>query len=149
MDTGTKVFIFLLFLFFLVIRRPPRSTLFPYTTLFRSAMQIVPFRIAHELVLACRPGRPGQAVECQDQVFFPLGVAIDDGITDRDFFQPAAGIDKFAEFLLADCRDPKAALFLPRDEAIDGKPVHRPAVGTVARLFAFTPISIMHFFAGR
>src|SRR5207237_8652596 len=27
----------LLFLFFLMIRRPPRSTLFPYTTLFRSA----------------------------------------------------------------------------------------------------------------
>src|SRR5215203_7073270 len=30
--------------FFLMIRRPPRSTLFPYTTLFRS-----------------RPGRPGRA----------------------------------------------------------------------------------------
>src|SRR5689334_24863959 len=27
------------FFFFLLIRRPPRSTLFPYTTLFRSAMQ--------------------------------------------------------------------------------------------------------------
>src|SRR5215510_4733023 len=26
-----------LFLFFLMIRRPPRSTLFPYTTLFRSS----------------------------------------------------------------------------------------------------------------
>ena len=26
-----------LFFFFLMIRRPPRSTLFPYTTLFRSA----------------------------------------------------------------------------------------------------------------
>src|SRR3712207_8662562 len=26
-------------LFFLMIRRPPRSTLFPYTTLFRSAIQ--------------------------------------------------------------------------------------------------------------
>src|SRR5688572_32745555 len=26
----------MLFLFFLLIRRPPRSTLFPYTTLFRS-----------------------------------------------------------------------------------------------------------------
>src|SRR3712207_9581357 len=26
------------FVFFLMIRRPPRSTLFPYTTLFRSAM---------------------------------------------------------------------------------------------------------------
>src|SRR5690348_18422253 len=30
------VFIFYLFFFFLMIRRPPRSTLFPYTTLFRS-----------------------------------------------------------------------------------------------------------------
>src|SRR5476649_3038212 len=29
-------FVFLLF-FFLMIRRPPRSTLFPYTTLFRSS----------------------------------------------------------------------------------------------------------------
>src|SRR2546427_8309535 len=27
------------FIFFLMIRRPPRSTLFPYTTLFRSACQ--------------------------------------------------------------------------------------------------------------
>src|SRR5215207_10958268 len=29
-------FIYLLSFFFLMIRRPPRSTLFPYTTLFRS-----------------------------------------------------------------------------------------------------------------
>src|SRR6476620_12310563 len=29
------------FLFFLMIRRPPRSTLFPYTTLFRSALALV------------------------------------------------------------------------------------------------------------
>src|SRR3989304_8615456 len=29
-------FIFCFFFFFLMIRRPPRSTLFPYTTLFRS-----------------------------------------------------------------------------------------------------------------
>src|SRR5260221_8777745 len=28
-----------LFFFFLMIRRPPRSTLFPYTTLFRSLLQ--------------------------------------------------------------------------------------------------------------
>src|SRR3712207_8407113 len=28
-----------MFLFFLMIRRPPRSTLFPYTTLFRSRAQ--------------------------------------------------------------------------------------------------------------
>src|SRR2546430_12251279 len=34
-----------LFFFFLMIRRPPRSTLFPYTTLFRSdgrAIQLIP-----------------------------------------------------------------------------------------------------------
>src|SRR2546428_3647577 len=33
------------FFFFLMIRRPPRSTLFPYTTLFRSARD----RLAHAL----------------------------------------------------------------------------------------------------
>src|ERR1035441_5545377 len=32
-----SVWSFLSFFFFLMIRRPPRSTLFPYTTLFRSA----------------------------------------------------------------------------------------------------------------
>src|SRR3989442_4829305 len=30
---------FLVFFFFLMIRRPPRSTLFPYTTLFRSMVK--------------------------------------------------------------------------------------------------------------
>src|SRR5256885_9730198 len=30
----------LLFFFFLMIRRPPRSTLFPYTTLFRSVWEL-------------------------------------------------------------------------------------------------------------
>src|SRR2546425_2315833 len=31
---------YLVFFFFLMIRRPPRSTLFPYTTLFRSPFQL-------------------------------------------------------------------------------------------------------------
>src|SRR5207249_11971170 len=31
-------YLFLFFFFFLMIRRPPRSTLFPYTTLFRSIL---------------------------------------------------------------------------------------------------------------
>src|ERR1039457_4896674 len=38
-------------LFFLMIRRPPRSTLFPYTTLFRS-----PWRVGRE------PGRGGMGI---------------------------------------------------------------------------------------
>src|SRR6266849_3532445 len=33
---------FLFFFFFLMIRRPPRSTLFPYTTLFRSSLSARP-----------------------------------------------------------------------------------------------------------
>src|SRR5689334_25448847 len=33
----------LIFFFFLMIRRPPRSTLFPYTTLFRSLSAELPF----------------------------------------------------------------------------------------------------------
>src|SRR5215207_5679856 len=33
---GEYLCVFLVFFFFLMIRRPPRSTLFPYTTLFRS-----------------------------------------------------------------------------------------------------------------
>src|SRR5256885_17262208 len=32
--------LFFCFFFFLMIRRPPRSTLFPYTTLFRSAQRM-------------------------------------------------------------------------------------------------------------
>src|SRR6266536_5875319 len=34
--SAVTAFLFGLFFFFLMIRRPPRSTLFPYTTLFRS-----------------------------------------------------------------------------------------------------------------
>src|SRR6266852_6877649 len=48
-------FCYSFFFFFLMIRRPPRSTLFPYTTLFRSP----------------RPSRPqhraGQRLPCDDR----------------------------------------------------------------------------------
>src|SRR6266850_4313959 len=43
------IFLFFPFFFFLMIRRPPRSTLFPYTTLFRSARPL-PVR-AHRVFL--------------------------------------------------------------------------------------------------
>src|SRR2546423_14571458 len=50
---------FHLFFFFLMIRRPPRSTLFPYTTLFRSVAQlpISVFRIPHIQKTAWDPGK--------------------------------------------------------------------------------------------
>src|SRR2546423_11678889 len=43
--------------FFLMIRPPPRSTLFPYTTLFRS--------ISFAPALAQTPAIPGRARECK------------------------------------------------------------------------------------
>src|SRR3712207_7704345 len=50
--------------FFLMIRRPPRSTLFPYTTLFRSARSVSPW-------FPCRAGVSGLAgsdgVRCRGQ----------------------------------------------------------------------------------
>src|SRR5258708_20718672 len=52
-----------LFFFFLMIRRPPRSTLFPYTTLFRSqshpeAIRVEAERLAGKRLLARQPDRP-------------------------------------------------------------------------------------------
>src|SRR5256712_9347238 len=46
-----------LFFFFLMIRRPPRSTLFPYTTLFRSAPAVV--HLAPDLTREVVEGRVG------------------------------------------------------------------------------------------
>src|SRR3712207_8201469 len=60
----------LYFFFFLMIRRPPRSTLFPYTTLFRSCGEADEDQ--RPLVLR-RPGgvpiaRPGRIVELRSDI---------------------------------------------------------------------------------
>src|SRR5437773_5972836 len=47
----------MLFFFFLMLRRPPRSTLFPYTTLFRSLAQRVAATTAAYLALVAPPAR--------------------------------------------------------------------------------------------
>src|SRR2546427_12649961 len=52
------------FFFFLMIRRPPRSTLFPYTTLFRS-VDLLPGILM--LLLAVRTHAPSQPLR-HDQV---------------------------------------------------------------------------------
>src|SRR2546425_6442211 len=41
----------MIFFFFLMIRRPPRSTLFPYTTLFRSMVEVVRIPSAWAVVI--------------------------------------------------------------------------------------------------
>src|SRR5438105_14558783 len=51
--------------FFLMIRRPPRSTLFPYTTLFRSMTEVVHGRaLAQELGVAHDREVRARAVAC-------------------------------------------------------------------------------------
>src|SRR5258705_4564205 len=47
--------LFFLFFFFLMIRRPPRSTLFPYTTLFRSLIRGMPKARGRKPVLVLHP----------------------------------------------------------------------------------------------
>src|SRR3712207_8904980 len=55
--------------FFLMIRRPPRSTLFPYTTLFRSAGPFLPEVVLRRRLLPLVPDLPGlrfQALHSRD-----------------------------------------------------------------------------------
>src|SRR5436190_934147 len=58
-----------LFFFFFMIRRPPRSTLFPYTTHFRSRPRPVPLlRPADQLdrgQVCCRRGSPAEQPACR------------------------------------------------------------------------------------
>src|SRR2546430_16808963 len=46
------IFVISIFFFFLMIRRPPRSTLFPYTTLFRSELGQVYAALGSAVTLA-------------------------------------------------------------------------------------------------
>src|SRR2546422_7747695 len=59
----------LIIFFFLMIRRPPRSTLFPYTTLFRSADD-------HDVFARERPARERGGAPRRDgrQIRAPVGV---------------------------------------------------------------------------
>src|SRR6202012_298609 len=67
---GSPVSVYVVFLFFfLMIRRPPRSTLFPYTTLFRNGEEFeVPFADDAEIpgTWACRNGMEGTLIEGGD-----------------------------------------------------------------------------------
>src|SRR3712207_8573622 len=64
-----------MFFFFLMIRRPPRSTLFPYTTLFRS--RGAPRVLAPRPVLP-RPGRGAGRLRARQRVH-PRRAAAGDG----------------------------------------------------------------------
>src|SRR5699024_12748633 len=58
--------------FFLILRRPPRSTLFPYTTLFRSIPQNAPMVVGilngRPFVTCCAPPAPSQKFLLKSQL---------------------------------------------------------------------------------
>src|SRR5258707_11254908 len=72
--------IHLVFFFFLMIRRPPRSTLFPYTTLFRSWYAIVRLKRGEALriadpsgqssvsMIAWRAEETSERINCADRI---------------------------------------------------------------------------------
>src|SRR3712207_8995165 len=69
-----------------MIRRPPRSTLFPYTTLFRSAVEVVlDLRVVREvgIVLGHREVLEGQLVLGGVDVQRPVGAAVPVGVAER------------------------------------------------------------------
>src|SRR2546430_16106156 len=57
--------------FFLMIRRPPRSTLFPYTTLFRSVFPVL--TLSRESAVLERARARFAAVEQVEEQWYPLG----------------------------------------------------------------------------
>src|SRR2546428_13433448 len=82
------VCMWLYFFFFLMIRRPPRSTLFPYTTLFRSVPSPDPAGAEPPRRIDVRHGEHQGAAESQDPVGLtqnrgrPVRVVLDDAERD-------------------------------------------------------------------
>src|SRR3712207_7039917 len=69
-------------LFFLMIRRPPRSTLFPYTTLFRSELggeQVDSCLEEEEKKWTCAPSRPKGLAHRRFPGFVPFGLLVTAG----------------------------------------------------------------------
>src|SRR5260370_4198813 len=75
-----------------MIRRPPRSTLFPYTTLFRSAVMNIGFRLCEILGAASKPQHRGglrpdlhqaNLADAADDRGVVIAFDVDDGVGDR------------------------------------------------------------------
>src|SRR3989449_8521802 len=66
---------FYILFFFLMIRRPPRSTLFPYTTLFRSMQRVFNCGIGMVLVAAAADAkRAAELLRAAGETVYEIGV---------------------------------------------------------------------------
>src|SRR3712207_6875081 len=70
--------------FFLMIRRPPRSTLFPYTTLFRSLLLRDALGRAGLVVVVRAHGLVADLVACGRALLRTFGQVAARGLLDRD-----------------------------------------------------------------
>src|SRR5690554_7424892 len=82
-----KILYHSMFLFFLMIRRPPRSTLFPYTTLFRSKID----ELAHKKMSTLSGGTTQKVSAVLAFMFSPEVLILD---------EPTAGLDPLASEVL-------------------------------------------------
>src|SRR5574341_924270 len=91
---------------FLMIRRPPRSTLFPYTTLFRSALPILEANTADYIST-----NPGKMHACGHDGHTSMGLTVARMLSERKadihgrikfVFQPAEEVGKGARAMIAD-----------------------------------------------
>src|SRR5256886_17420047 len=82
------------FFFFLMIRRPPRSTLFPYTTLFRSRAFEPPLDAVDIGIKRSVPGRAG-GIE-RRPAFLPHAVVGRPALFDQDEPAPQLGAPHLA-----------------------------------------------------
>src|SRR5256886_14619372 len=69
--SNTRAALTYTFFFFLMIRRPPRSTLFPYTTLFRSISSRTGSSRLRRGPLTCE-AHDGAVLRCGNPVLVPL-----------------------------------------------------------------------------
>src|SRR2546430_16775887 len=83
-------YLYLFFFFFLMIRRPPRSTLFPYTTLFRSRCTL------NQVPALTRPERFDGNV-CVGPIEARLGSGKEHGLSARQELRPAVAELPFLE----------------------------------------------------
>src|SRR5256885_16107327 len=84
-----------------MIRRPPRSTLFPYTTLFRSGLESLSLTQSSEASGVLRSGK-FDVIFLDDQMLFPDGPELVRQIRDSGHNQRAPII------LMSDDREPSA-----------------------------------------
>src|SRR5256885_8347424 len=63
-----------MYFFFLMIRRPPRSTLFPYTTLFRSGSPL--FTLTNDVIIGSAPPERAGAASGISETCAELGGAL-------------------------------------------------------------------------